>query len=296
MSLSGTKQKQIRISLGILAWVLLSLAIFVFPADSGISRESDFRQTGMRIRLHDKALELHLATPDRAVTPNLWVLYASGDGGWFGTAIKIFESIARTGYPVAGFSSRSYLNLLGNLKLPVTEKDLESDYLRMAQESRLALGLQEDSKVILAGWSREAAFAVLVGSESDFKSFLAGVIAFGLPNKEELKIHKHGKRIIIANLRSKEQTLIFETYDRIPEIAPAPVALIQSSRDGYPRAEAARSLFGEDTSVRRFFDIPAKNHGFRGGWDAFVGSLRQSLNWVTAMNTPCGTNRASAIK
>jgi hypothetical protein len=66
-----------------------------------------------KIQMHGSSLELHLAHPGEVHPPNLLVLYASGDGGWFGAAVKMFEDLTQLGYPAVGFSARSYKKLLG---------------------------------------------------------------------------------------------------------------------------------------------------------------------------------------
>ena len=63
----------------------------------------------MPVRISGGPLEIHLArrVPPRANAP--LVVFASGDGGWFGTAVGMFETVATAGYPVVGVSSRALL-------------------------------------------------------------------------------------------------------------------------------------------------------------------------------------------
>ena len=68
-------------------------------------------ERAMQVRLHGKPLTLHLAQPNVAVDPRVLVLYASGDGGWFGTAVDMFHEIVRAGYATVGFSSRAFLHI-----------------------------------------------------------------------------------------------------------------------------------------------------------------------------------------
>src|SRR5262249_3486024 len=220
---------------------------------------------------HGKTLELHLnhAQEERSHS-NILILYASGDGGWFGEAIKMYEEVVHLGYPSVGFSSRSYMKLLSGVDQPVSVTELDDDYEEIVRETEYFLALPVTTRTILTGWSRGAAFAVLVGSEKSFRRQLAGVIAIGLPDKEELNIHIHNKRIIVANLPSKHQHVMFDTYQRIPLIAPVPFSLIQSTRDNFLPASEARKLFGPESETDRFFAVEARNHRFSGGMDAFA--------------------------
>ena len=69
------------------------------------------RELSVEVLLHGKPLTLHLAKPAAASDPSVLVLYASGDGGWFGTAVDMFQEIARAGYRHCGFSSRAFLRI-----------------------------------------------------------------------------------------------------------------------------------------------------------------------------------------
>jgi hypothetical protein len=260
-------------------WLLGALLLWSAPLMAGDTPKLSFFTR--EIVLNHRPLELHLANPRSASSPQVLVLYASGDGGWFGAAVDMFEDITRLGYCAAGFSTRSYIKELGYGEFPVTVPDLTEDYQEIFEESCKALNLARDLPVILAGWSRGAAFSVLVASEHAFRPHCAGVVAIGLPDKEELKIRKHGKRIFIANFhKTPKQSLLFETYERIPEIAPHPCALIQSVHDDFLPAAKARALFGEDSDVKKFFAIPARNHRFSGGSQEFRHKLAESLSWI----------------
>ncbi len=234
------------------------------------------------LQLHGKSLDIHLAIPGSEKSRDYYVLYASGDGGWFGAATKMFKEFALDGFPVAGFSSRSYLKLLGNSPLPANLEELVRDYTQIAQACDQEMGAKSAGHIILAGWSRGAAFSVLVGSDPNFQSRCAGVIGIGLPDKQELKIHRRGKHIIIANWRPQLQTILFETFEKIPDIADLPVTLIQSTRDDFLPAAAARGLFGQDSEMRKMFSVNAENHRFSGGWPEFQKSLRESLEWIVS--------------
>jgi hypothetical protein len=268
-----------------IAWCLIRVLIFcqlslVLTVDA--AQAETVRYSTTKILLHGKTLDIHLAIPETRKPGGYYVLYASGDGGWFGTAAKMFKEFARDGFLVAGFSSKSYLKLLGNSPLQVSLEELVRDYAQIVRAFDPNTGASFLGPVILAGWSRGAAFSVLVGSDPSFKPRCAGVIGFGLPDKEELKIHRHGKHVIIANWRPHLETVLFDTFERIPEIAPSPVALIQSTRDDYLPAASARVLFGQDSETRKMFAIHAENHRFSGGWPEFQKSLRESLEWIVA--------------
>ena len=102
----------------------------------------------------------------------------------------------------------------------------------------------------------------------------------GLPDKEELNIRMRGKKILVANVRTNRQHVVFDTYERIPGVAPLPLSLIQSTGDDFLPAAEARPLFGDESESKRFFAIRARNHRFSGGRQEFVRSLKESLVWI----------------
>jgi fermentation-respiration switch protein FrsA (DUF1100 family) len=59
-----------------------------------------------------------------------------------------------------------------------------------------------------------------------------------------------------------------------------PVAVIQSTRDGYLPAAQARQLFGPDGERRRFYPIESDGHTFGGAHAALYEQARAALEWI----------------
>jgi hypothetical protein len=236
-----------------------------------------------KIILHGLPLDLHLSDLGAHPLRPVLVLYASGDGGWYGEAVGMFEEISAFGYPTVGFSSRSYMKILSRSQEPVTLEELIKDYQLIIEEAKKSLNLPRDTKTVLSGWSRGAAFSVLVGADKSSEQGLLGVLAIGLPHKEELDIHRHERKIVILDHSSKHQHIIFDTYELFSSMASLPTALIQSSHDEYLPAEKAHTLFGEDTRLKRFYSVSARNHRFSGGRDEFRAKLYEALDWLCGM-------------
>ena len=282
-SLRGRFQREVALGFSLL------LTSFVVSESVLAASASPPLFSSKKIELHGRSLELHLGMPQGDLCSNILVIYASGDGGWFGTAVEMFKEIAQLGFPVAGFSARSYLKLLGYSTSPISAEELTLDYESLIQAATQALALPSKTPAVLAGWSRGAAFAVLVGAEKKSDLNLAGVVAIGLPDKEELNIRIHQKKILIANFPNKRQHMIFDTYEKIPDVAPLPLSLIQSTQDDYLPASAARALFGVESSCKKFFAVKAQNHRFSGGKTEFLHTLKESLNWILRVDSHKGT-------
>ena len=214
--------------------------------------------------------------------PGMAVLYASGDGGWFGAAVDMFRRIADAGYPIVGFSSRAFLKIERPRGAPlVSAAQLAAEYEDITAQARIALGLDDSSRVVLTGWSRGAAFSVLVASEPTEQEHLLGVVAIGLGEGEDLTISGDDDASDDGH-PSATRHWPFDTYARLAQVAPLPCAVIQATRDNYFPAASARRRFGPDTPQRRFYAIEAKNHRFSGGKAAFDAALLDAIRWIVS--------------
>ncbi len=239
------------------------------------------------VLLHGKPLELHVSTPIGATARDVVVVYASGDGGWFGAAVDMFRQIADAGYPAVGFSSRSFLKIERPRGALVSAAQLADEYDVIVAQARVALGLADASRVVLVGWSRGAAFSVLVGSESSAQRHLLGVIAIGLGEGEDLQANGEDDD---GHATAEKRRWPFDTYARIAQLDPLPCAVIQATGDNYLPAANAHQLFGPDTPRRRFYTITARNHRFSGGKAAFDAALLDAIHWIVPQSLqPVGT-------
>src|SRR5690349_7999390 len=108
------------------------------------------------------------------------VILASGDGGWMHLAPHLAALLASRGYFVIGLDARSYLSS-GGAKQALTTHAIASDYAALL--SMFAAG---DRRVILAGVSEGAGLSVVAGSDPNNQSRIAGVMTFGLGERNEL--------------------------------------------------------------------------------------------------------------
>lgn len=235
-------------------------------------------ETSSTATLHGKALELHLAQPPHAPGTPL-VLYASGDGGWFGAAVDMWRQIARDGYVTVGFSARAFLKIERPRGSVMNPAQIAREYESLIEQTRRLLGLAADTPVILTGWSRGAAFAVLVGSEPALEKSVLGVVAIGLAEDEDLLINGAEDETDDGPVPGRKRRRGFDNYARIADLQQR-CAVIQATHDNYFPADNARQRFGSDTPQRRFYAIEATNHRFSHGTEGFHEALRDALQWV----------------
>jgi Bacterial virulence protein (VirJ) len=131
------------------------------PVTLDPSRAAHFSTLSASLR--GRPIELHLAAPPAPRAADVLVLYASGDGGWFGAAVDMFRAIGDAGFYAVGVSSRSLLHreTAGHDTPGVV--DLAADYQALLDQAASTLKLPPDHRVVLTGWSRGASLAVLVG-------------------------------------------------------------------------------------------------------------------------------------
>ncbi|MEO5820533.1 MAG: AcvB/VirJ family lysyl-phosphatidylglycerol hydrolase [Vicinamibacteraceae bacterium] len=254
--------------------------------------------------LHGKPLVLHLTAPAPATSPAesaapvALVLYASGDGGWFGTAVQMFRALAAEGQPAVGLSSRAFLKIERPGQARLSPEQLRLDYRVILDRAREALALPPATPAILTGWSRGAAFAVLAAAARQTPP-PAGVIAIGLADGENLAIDGPEDETDDETDPGRDSTPRasepFAPYETLAHGVDIPAAVVQATGDRYLPARQARALFGPDGVRRRFFEVPGRNHRFDGAGRELVGALSQALQWIVGGLAPKPRIAAAAL-
>ena len=268
----------------------LAVAVLVLSSCAPVSKTPTVapgpaRESLTTVLLHGKPLELHVAAPPSPLNDRVMVLYASGDGGWRGAAVDMFHHLATAGYGTIGFSSRAFLKVERARGVPMTTAQLVAEYELILNRGQSVLGLAPSSRALVTGWSRGAALAVLAASEPDARTDYLGVIAIGLSDREDLATDGTDESDD-GSPAAENRRGAFDTYARIARLAPLPCVVIQASRDNYLPADRARRLFGQDTPLRRFYTIEARNHRFSGGKAGFNAALLDAIHWIVSQPPP----------
>ena len=207
------------------------------------------------VTLYNRPLELRLSAPRRPVHSDVLVLYSTGDGGWRPLDESFIEWISSWGYPVAGFSAKNYLKTLGYYSTTTTPQRLVRDFELIMDAACQQLELRPDTPVILVGMSRGAGLSVVAAGQAALRPRLTGVVAVALTKEEEHVVHYRQKTAGQKPGAPERELVEIKTYEYLPRLAPVPVMVIQSTRDGYVPASSARNLFGEDTELRRLVAV-----------------------------------------
>jgi hypothetical protein len=247
------------------------------------------REFSTQIAVHDEALTLHLSSPRTPAADRVpLVLYASGDGGWFGAAVGMFHTIAGTGLPVVGFSTKAFMRIERRWSRPLRVAHIAEGYQEIIDAARVQLRVPRDCPVVLTGWSRGASLGLLVASSREVDPGVIGLVAIGLAGDEQLDIdgdsdEDEGQNRDVQNsLDSDLDGGAIAMYPLLSRIAPRRAVVIQATGDGYLPAAQARDLFGSDSLMKRLVAIDAHNHRFNGGESKFAAALIDAVSWVAS--------------
>jgi hypothetical protein len=191
------------------------------------------------------------------------VLHLTGDSGRHGLDLRLFTAVTRWGYPIATLASPDWIDTLPDGV--ATRESLARDLDVVARAAARATGVPEDEPVVLLGLSRGAGLAVEAAAEAALRMRLRGVVALGLCPREERVRGSEG-----VGRPYRDKTLL----------AGLPLEVIQSTRDRYMSAAAARKAFGPDTDLHALHPIEAASHTFVDGREALLEQLRISLEHV----------------
>jgi hypothetical protein len=125
---------------------------------------------------------------------------------------------------------------------------------------------------------------VLVASNPREQLPVAGVVAIGLAEGEDLTMHRDEDDDGDGRVFDKGHPT-FETY-RLMRSSPFRAVVIQATGDQYLPAREARRLFGDDSPARRFFAVDARNHRFSGATAQFDRTLGLALAWIVSPTAP----------
>ncbi len=255
---------------------------------TGVPLSKDVQEHSTVFTLHGESLTLHLASAPLRVRPETpLVLYGSGDGGWFGTAVGMFHTIASHAYPAVGFSSKEFMSIERRRSKPLAVSQLVEDYQQIIDAARAQLRLPPETAVVLTGWSRGAALGAIVASKLEPDSRVIGLVAIGLAADEHLDIDgdTDDDAPSVAAVSTPAHARSIALYPLLSMLTPRRVVVLQATGDGYLSAARARALFGSDTSTQRLVTIDARNHRFSGGEAGFAAALIEAMHWIASDGT-----------
>jgi hypothetical protein len=231
------------------------------------------------VKLPNRSLEIRCAKPLSPRAPAFLIIFASGDAGLRFSSGTVYKHLAERGQYVAAYSSKEALAQHKGGRL-ITLQEAAADIAAMMREGKRLLDLPESTPTVVSGMSRGASMVVFAAAEPTLRPGIAGGIAIALTQESDyVKAPAPGERTPFTTLDEKGRIL---TYPLLDQLGSTPIAVIQSTHDNYMPSKDSRLLMGPDTATRRLFEVPARDHSFRGGEDEMLRDLDQALDWIAA--------------
>jgi len=215
---------------------------------------------------------------DRSGKP---VIVSSGDGGWIHLAPHVAETLAARGYFVVGFNVKAYLESFTNVTQTLHVDEVPRDYSSLVEYSARGSAVRP----ILIGVSEGAGLSVLAAVDPEMQRRIAGVVALGLPDRNELGWRWKDSVIYLTHDVPNEPT--FRASALVGKLTPVPLAAIHSTSDEFVPGKDVRKLMAQASNPKRLWMVTASDHRFSGNVPEFDRRLLESIEWVR-QNQPGG--------
>ena len=202
------------------------------------------------------------------------VVLSSGDGGWIHLAPHAAEVLAAHGFFVLGFDVRSYLSDFTHGTSVLDAGDEPGDYRTLADLAQRLTG----RRPILVGVSEGGGLSVLAASDPRNRQAVAGVIALGLPDTNELGWRWKDAAIYVTHAVPNEPT--FRVSSVIDQVAPLPLAAIHATGDEFVRVADVERLMSSARDPKKLWIINASNHRFSDNLNEFDARLTEAAQWI----------------
>jgi fermentation-respiration switch protein FrsA (DUF1100 family) len=201
------------------------------------------------------------------------ILFAPGDGGCRGFAIRIAEELAKSGYDAFCLDTRNYLESFTGTPV-LSTNDIASDF------GEIARWIQQGKRdrILLIGWSEGAGLGLAAIGDPANQEIFAGLVAISTPEFNVLAWHWTDIAASIVHRAPHEPG--FSSADFMGKVSPLPLFVIASTSDEYISTETTRALFSRAHDPKRLVIINARDHKYSGNTDGFFRTLREALNWI----------------
>jgi type IV secretory pathway VirJ component len=213
---------------------------------------------------------LHLYGPRGGIP----VVVSSGDGGWIHLGPHVAEVLAARGFFVVGFDAKSYLQSFTSATTTLRSEDVPGDYRQLVGFA--AAGAT--ARPVLIGVSEGAGLSVLAAADPSLHACIAGVVALGLPDVNELGWRWKDTLIYLTHGVPSEPT--FSAAAIIDRLAPLPLVAIHASHDEFVTRDEVERVLAAAREPKQLWIVPAANHRFSDNLVEFDRRLLDAVAWV----------------
>jgi pimeloyl-ACP methyl ester carboxylesterase len=207
------------------------------------------------------------------------VIVTSGDGGWVHLGPDVAEFLAGEGYRVVGFDAKAYLSSFTSKSGPLRVEDVPRDYETLVEYTMK----DAPGRPLLVGVSEGAGLSVLAATATDVQARIAGVVALGLPDKNELGWRWRDSIIYITKQTPNEPT--FSAREVVGRVAPVPLAALHSTRDEFVALPEIRGILSQAREPSRLWVVEAADHRFSDNRPEFQRRLKEAIAWIESQRS-----------
>jgi Bacterial virulence protein (VirJ) len=267
--------------IAVAAIVLMTASPNVGRASPLASKPGQYAVSRSPVKFGARSIHATYVEPTRAQHPGYFIVFITGDGGWHGTSSRIFQHLADDGYSVAGFSAPEILRPVRRSGQRVRFAVAAQRYAQLFAQARRDLGVGTRAGMIVVGFSRGASVVAFAAVSRTLRTELVGAVAIALTRETDyLRAPEPADREPELHVDAKDR---IQLYPALKLIGSTPLAVIQSTNDRYVPSAESRELLGPDTPTRRLYEVPARNHRFKGGDDTLLRDLDGALDWIESL-------------
>jgi hypothetical protein len=227
-------------------------------------------QVNQPLSLRGHEQRLHMYGPATGAP----VIVSSGDGGWIHLGPHVAELLAARGFFVVGFDVKAYLGGFTAESAALRGADVATDYRTLAAFASKG----SRRKPVLIGVSEGAGLSVLAATDPQTKAAIAGVIGLGLPDANELGWSWKDSLTYLTHRVPNEPA--FSAAATVGEVAPLPLALVQSTHDDFVPLPDTRRIFDRAAAPKQLWIVEAADHRFSNNLREFDARLMEAIEWI----------------
>jgi dienelactone hydrolase len=201
-------------------------------------------------------------------------IVTSGDGGWVHLGPDVAADLASDGYFVVGFDAKAYLSSFTSRSGPLRPEEVPGDYRALVDYAVRGAS----ARPLLIGVSEGAGLSVLAATAPEVQARIAGVVALGLPDLNELAWRWRDAIIYVTKKTPNEPT--FSAKQRIQGVAPLPLAALHASHDEFVPVAEITAILTAAREPKRLWLIEAADHRFSDNREELWRRLREAIAWI----------------
>jgi hypothetical protein len=198
----------------------------------------------------------------------------SGDGGWVHLGPDVASFLASQGFFVVGFDAKAYLSSFTAKSGPLRAEDVPPDYASLVEHAAGGRPVRP----LLVGVSEGAGLSVLAATSPAVQARVAGVVALGLPDRNELAWRWRDSIIYVTKKTPDEPT--FSTLEVVGGVSPVPLAALHSTHDEFVPLPQIRYILARAREPKQLWVIEAKDHRFSDNQLEFQRRLKEAIAWI----------------